>query len=59
MDPIMCGIVSAKNSKRMMAEHTNEAYQFHMAALENLVQTIEGKQGITIDEMEDRLFRDL
>ncbi len=45
--------------QRMMAEHTDEAYQFHMAALESLEQTIEGKQGITVDEMEDRLFRDL
>lgn len=48
-----------EKQQRMMAEHTNKAYQFHMAALDSLEQTIEGKQGITIDEMEDRLFRDL
>lgn len=48
-----------EQQQRMIAEHTDEAYQFHMAALESLEQTIEGKQGITVDEMEDRLFRDL
>ena len=48
-----------EKQQRMMAEHTDNAYQFHMAALESLEQTIKGKQGITLDEMEDRLFRDL
>ena len=45
--------------QRMMAEHTNQPYQFHMAAVESPEQTIQEKQDITIDEMEDRLFRDL
>lgn len=48
-----------EKQQHMMAEHTDEAYQFHMAALESLEQTIEGKQGLSVDEMEDRLFRDL
>lgn len=38
-----------KKQQRMMAKHTDDAYQFHMAALESLEQTIEGKQGITLD----------
>jgi len=48
-----------EKQQRMMAKHTDDAYRFHMAALESLEQTIEGKQGITVDEMEDRLFRNL
>ncbi len=48
-----------EKQQQMIAEHTDEAYQFHLAALESLAHTIEGNQGITVDDMEDRLFRDL